>query len=913
MAFTTKRLSIAVLRALGAGAALALSSQFVAAQQAGPAPERIEVTGSNIKRIEGESGLPVVVVTREQLETQGIQTAMEAIERLSSNSSIGGLNLSASEGATAAGWAGASLRGLGSNRTLVLLNGRRLANTAFNGASVDVNAIPLSAVDRIEVLTDGASAIYGTDAIAGVINFILRKDFKGAEAYAFHGDSEQGGGKTRRYSATLGWGDLAQDRFNAFASFDYNKIMEIKASQRSFSRSAYLPDATGGVYDRTSGNSFPGNVFLPAVPGRPGTTRSPAFPECVPPFSFPTANPATAGQCRFDFASVIDILPPSETRNAFAGARFQVAPRHQAFLEGAWQRTESIARVSPAPISSATILSGDPVTVSPGSPFYPTNLATQHGVNGRTLEVFWRGVELGPRTDENTIEQSRLVGGLEGQIGTWDYSGAINWSQSKATDTWLEGWARGSAILPILNSGRVNLFGPNTPAIVEEMRRTLVMEPVIKAKGESTELDFRASNEIVKMGGGMMALAAGATFRREKYEFISSQTVRDADVPGLGGSISTIDPTSRNVYAVFAEANLPITRSLEANLAVRFDDYEDVGNTTNPKLSLRWMPSRATLMRASYGSGFRAPSLPELYTPAYFGATGGNYDDPVRCPSTGSPRDCNTQFTTQLGGNVNLQPEKSRNLTVGFVIEPTADLSFGADFYRVRIRDVIGLPAEEPIFSDIPGSEAAGLIVRYAPGSAGCGTPTAGLPCPINYGVQTLVNLTELRTEGIDLNASYRLPRMGWGRLKLDFNGTYLRKWDQRSRNQEVQQLAGQFGGGVAATVIGSGSTGAFPRWKHNASVTAEIGPLQLTLHQLFIGHYRDADGEREVGTYNVWGINAAYTAFKKLTLTLGVKNLLDTDPPFTRQQQSFQIGYDPALTDPTGRFFYAGVRYRFK
>lgn len=906
------RLSLAAMQALGAGMVATLAVPAALAQQA-QRVEKIEVTGSNIKRIEGETGLPVTVITREQLEQQGIVTAMEAIERLSSNSSIGGINLQGSIGATGVGFASASLRGLGGTRTLVLMNGRRLANTAFNGGMVDLNAIPLSAVERIEVLTDGASAIYGTDAIAGVINFILRKDFTGAEAYAYYGDSEQGGGKTQRYSATLGWGDLEKHKFNAFATFDYNKIQEIRAAQRTFSQTSYLPNAAGGVYDRTSGNSFPGNVFLPAVTGRPGTTRSPAFPTCVAPFSFETLNAATSGQCRFDFASVIDILPPSESHNAFGSARFQIAPKHQAFVEGAWQRTKSIARASPPPISSATILSGDPVTTSPGSPFYPTALARQFGVDGQTLEVFWRGLELGPRTDENKIEQSRVVAGLEGQIGSWDYSTAVNWSESKATDTWIAGWSRGSVLLPILNSGRINLFGFNTPDALAEMQTALIKEPVIKAKGESTEYDLRASNEILQMRSGPLALAFGGSVRQEKFEFITSQTVRDADVPGLGGSISTVPSVTRNVWAVFAEVNVPIARNLEANAAVRFDDYEDVGNTTNPKVSLRWTPTKETLFRVAYGTGFRAPSLPELNTPSFFGATGGNYDDPIRCPSTGSPRDCNTQFTTNLGGNLNLKPEKSKNFTAGFVFEPAGGFSIGADYFRIRIDDVIGIPAEDPIFSNVAASEAAGLIVRYAPGSAGCPTPTAGLPCPINYGIQTLVNLSELQTEGVDINASYRFPKMRWGRVTIAFNGTYLMKWDQKSIGQDTQRLAGQFGGGVAATVIGSGSTGGFPHWKHTATITTELGPLQLTAHQLFVGHYTDADGARTVGTYDVWGLNAAYTGIRNLTLTLGVKNVFDRDPPFTRQNQSFQVGYDPALADPTGRFWYAGVRFRFK
>jgi iron complex outermembrane receptor protein len=364
---------------------------------------------------------------------------------------------------------------------------------------------------------------------------------------------------------------------------------------------------------------------------------------------------------------------------------------------------------------------------------------------------------------------------------------------------------------------------------------------------------------------------------------------------------------------VFGELNVPIIRTVEANIAVRFDDYEDVGNTTNPKASLRWTPTKETLFRIAYGSGFRAPSLPELNQPAQFGATGGNYDDPLRCPLTGSPRDCNAQFTTKLGGNLDLKPEKSRNFTLGFVYEPNAAFSVGADYYRIKIKDVIGLPAEAPIFSDMIAAEAAGLIVRYAPGSVGCGTPAPGVPCPVNFGIQTLVNLTEINTSGYDVNARYRFPRMGWGQLALMFNGTYLDKWSQQSRGEGVIQLAGQYGGGVAATVAGSGSTGGFPHWKHNLAATLTTGPFDFTVNDLFIGHYTDFGGARQVGSYDVWGLNAAYNGIRNLVITIGAKNIFDRDPPFTRQENSFQVGYDPSLADPTGRFYYASIRYRFK
>jgi iron complex outermembrane receptor protein len=915
MIFQRKKVAAALACVIGAGGAMAVSGAYAQARNpdvpSNTRPDiRVDVTGSNIKRVEAEGALPVQVITRADLEREGLQTAAAVVDRLSSNSSIGGLNLPASEGSTGTGYASASLRGLGGSRTLVLLNGRRLANTAFSGTTVDINSIPLSAIERVEVLTDGASAIYGTDAIAGVINFILRKDYQGVEASAYYGDSERGGGETQRYNVSAGWGDLARDKFNIWGTVDYNKIQAIAANQRDFSKSSYIPNQFG--YDKTSGNSIPGNVFIP-LPDGGGTTRNPANPACLPPFSFPTEG--SPNQCRFDYASVIDIVPPSESWNLFGGARWQFAPDHQAFFEAAWSRTESIARVSPPPISSATILSGEPVLTIPSSPFYPHALAQQFGVDGQDLEVFWRGLELGPRTDKNTIEQQRYVAGLQGVLFGWDYSAGINYSKSKATDEWLAGWSKGSVLLPILNSGQINLFGLNSPEAVSLMRNALITGPVIQAEGTSTEFDARVSKDVWKLPAGSLAVALGATYRREEYQFDSSQATQEADVPGLGGSIASVPNVKRNVWAVYGEAVIPIVKNLEADVAVRYDDYQNVGNTTNPKVSLRWQPTRQILLRASYGTGFRAPGLPELFAPNSYGATGGTYDDPLRCPFTGSPRDCNAQFTTQLGGNPALKPERSTNWTAGIVVEPVGGYSFGVDYWNIEIKDVIGLPAETPIFTDMPAAEAAGLLVRYDPGSAGCVNAGAGLPCPVNFGIQNLVNLTTLKTSGIDFNANMRFPLTPIGQFSFDFNGTYYIEWKQKSFGQEEQNLIGQYGGGVAATVAGSGSTGGFPRWKHNANFAWMYGPWSANLHQTYVHSYKDDPtfGDRTVGALSFWDLSGAYTGFKNWTLAIGVKNLFDRDPPFSIQTNAFQIGYDPALADPTGRFWWGSVKYTFK
>ena len=215
-------------------------------------------------------------------------------------------------------------------------------------------------------------------------------------------------------------------------------------------------------------------------------------------------------------------------------------------------------------------------------------------------------------------------------------------------------------------------------------------------------------------------------------------------------------------------------------------------------------------------------------------------------------------------------------------------------------------------------SEAAGTLVRYAPGSLGCppSEQVGGIPCPVNYGIQNNVNITQITTSGIDFTISARSPATALGSFNFAFQGTYVFEWNQENPGEGTQKLVGTYAGGIATTVNGPGATGAFPRWKHNLNLGWNYGPWAANLNQVFVNGYSEPADDtptRRVGSYSVWGINGSYTGFKNFTLTLGIKNLLDTDPPYTRQNQAFQIGYDPYLTDPTGRFYWGSIKYAFK
>jgi iron complex outermembrane receptor protein len=349
--------------AAACGGAIALSVEHALAQDAVGEVRgtiRVDVTGSHIQRTESEGALPLQIITRDEMINGGIQTAQQLLERVSANQSFGSFNPAQGIGSMLTGFTAASLRGLGYERTLVLLNGRRLAPYALSGGdAVDLSGIPLSAIERVEILKDGASAIYGTDAIGGVINFILRKDFTGVEVYGDYYVTEHPGGNSNRANATFGFGSLDTDRYNAFLSVDYFRQQSLAARHRDFSRTAYIPSLGR---DSSSPATIPANILQsdgfdliwgfsdihnPTIPFPGGPTPA----SCLPPYSFPSVDP-NFPVCVFDAASVIDTIPDSEKLNAIGRFTWQATSSDQVFVEGTYYHGRFVQRIAPTPVLS---------------------------------------------------------------------------------------------------------------------------------------------------------------------------------------------------------------------------------------------------------------------------------------------------------------------------------------------------------------------------------------------------------------------------------------------------------------------------------------------------------------------------------------------------------------------------------
>jgi iron complex outermembrane receptor protein len=934
---------------IAAAAALAAGGLAAAVPALAQETQRIEITGSATKRIDAETTLPVTILSREDIARTGVTTAAELLDRLSANNGQG-YNVSLAVGDSARpGFAGASLRGLGPNTTLVLLNGRRLAVYAFDGGGVDLNAIPLGAIERVEILRDGASALYGTDAIAGVINFITRKDYRGIELGATARVPHNSGGQSAQAVVAFGAGDLASDRFNVFANITFDDQKALKASQRDFSKTSFLPNAPGGPFDKTSGNTIPASILTPVGLLNPGV------PDCRPPASFQTTP---TGACRFDYASVIDNISPQERIGGLLRGTFQLAPQHELIGEWSHTRTKSTFRSSPTPASSATTFNGDPVLYPEGGRWYPRALNPATGqlepgvlnhLDGSNafvplagdLPIFWRVLDMGPRTNETTAKQERLLLGARGSFGGWDYDVAALKSTSKVTDRYVGGWLFESKLLNAtctvatdcgpasdgytvgtLNPD-INPFGPNDAAGLAALRSALVLGPTRIAKSSRTSVDGKVTGEVGKLPGGPIAVAFGAERRTERYDDKPLAVLNSGDVIGGGGNQLPVDG-KRNVTAVFGEAVFPVFKGLEALVQARHDKYSDFGSTTNPKIGIRWQPTREWLVRASAGTGFRAPTLPDLLTPESQTNTGGNYNDPYYEAKVGdcydangtetanfNPQFCNAQLTVKQGGNRNLQPEKSRQASLGIVFQPSADISVAVDVWRIKVRDQIATPSADATLGSFIQQFLADPNANYDPTTAklsaagraalqadATGTdvvidPQSGFLGQINSFFDNIATTT---TTGVDLSIKAVVARNEYGVFSAALDSTYL-----DSQKQNGVELVGQFA-----------TFGPVVRWKHVAGLDWQTGPWSTALTYNYSAGYRDSGGTRDVGAWETFDLALAWRGVKNLTLRAAVSNLLDRKPPFTRQAIYFQLGYDPMVADPRGRTFGVGLNYKF-
>ena len=956
MAFKLTTLTAGLALAGLAGAAFA---------QTPPAPERITITGSSIKRIATEGALPLQVITRADLDRQGITSAEQVIlnlstngnglDNLASNADVVGGAQRGNNGATSA-----NLRGQGSNATLILLNGRRIAAHGLNGGVVDLNQIPMAAIERIEILKDGASAIYGTDAIGGVINFILRTDFRGGLVRASADVTQAGGGNIFSGSVTGGFGDLDKDRFNVMASLAVRDHKALRGDQRDFVNT-FQPNRglsvdTRGTPHATifplAGTLFPTAASTPLIPGSTTVRASgglnvldlPGGPGCgsisgqAPYDDLLWDVPSAALACAWDTGRAAVLQQPLKSTTLVARATGKLGD-HVVALELTGSQTESAKRFSNLqmtpntttqqlrfPRNATSQVAYDAVFDRLLAAFPGQILESQRG---QSLAYRWRCIECGPREITTDADTMRWALTAEGPLfGGWDYKAGVLQATSDAKSTLGGGYYfRGTTgtgasdgapgIVPALNSGRINVFllpgqtqsADGLAALAEASARGVVL---YGGKYTVQQTDVSVSGPVFKLPGGSAMAALGADVRTEKYKFNGDErdpVLQRIVVAAPFDQTNVLTGAKRDVTAFYGELLLPVLKGLELTVAARQDDYSGFGTTTNPKVSGLWKPNDMILVRGSYSTGFRVPTFNQLFNGASEATfTGATLVDPQRCPTgrvdATRPGCESIRPLIVNGGKSDLGPEEAKMSSVGFVFEPTPLFSVGLDWWSIKREGTIQILSLTQLVDNFS-------LLRDRFTYATDGT--------LERIDQRWVNAGETETSGVEVNLKSSFNAMG-ARWTAGLEGTYLLK----KRSRVLPTVA--YGPSEIGQFSFAGDLGL--RWKHNAAINYRRGDWSATFSQLYRAGYNDQvlpgvssgrvsppDWKPKVDAHTTYDLGLSWTGIKGLTVTGVIKNLLDKDPPFAITYDSnFGSGssWEPRVADPRGRAFVLSAEYRF-
>ena len=890
-----------------------------------PALQRVEVTGSSIKRVAKEGALPVQVITFDQIEKQGITTTEQLVRTLSANGTgadnmTSGNNVFGADADRVSGGASfASLRGLGPSSTLVLLNGRRIATHGASGKSVDLNSIPLGAIARVEILKDGASAIYGTDAIGGVINFILRTNYSGVEASVSTNDTQAGGGATRRASILAGTGSLEEDRYNIMASLTVDKAQRLNGSDRSFVNGfqperGLSPDTTGTPFANQlsgAGTALGASFQLPGDPNKYLQANPLSFQgkcDTVPGMSQyqtelwkdVTSPLRTKYSCAYDYGADYVLQFPVERANFLSRGTLQLAPDHRMFVEVLGSRTKATAILTPMQVQ-ATVANKNLYPVG-GAYYQDLSAYIPSFDNTKPISYKWRANDVGNRTQENTTDNARVLVGFEGNFGKWDYKAGISRAESTTKTKLTDGYSYTDKLYAALATGIINPWvgagQSQTDAAKQLIESTKFRGDFQHGKTTLTQIDGSVSGELFQLPAGALAMAAGFDFRREGYSF--AQDV-DAIQILLAPGNAALSDASRTVKAVYAELLVPVLKDLEMQLAIRRDDYSLVGATTNPKIAFRYQPADFLLFRGSASKGFLAPSFQQLYSGSLSQELPNGVVDQQGCAQhPGVPEYCAIdRLDYKTGGNVNLKPETSKQGSVGFVIEPFKGFSASFDYWAINTKDRILNRTPQIVLANYQALSQ--YIVRKPDGT-------------IDYVQAGWINAAGSRVRGLDvgLRGEGKLRDAKW---TATLDGTYMDSFKfAEYQGQQYQELVGKFY-----------TRDLYLRWKHNASFGVSRGDWSGLLIQSFASGYKDQvpNGGKgtpppgfnpDVSSYTTYNLSGSYTGFKNTTLTLGIQNLFDRDPPFTAHNVDEVVGagWDPRVADPRGRSFTFQLKYKF-
>ncbi|MFL6588405.1 MAG: TonB-dependent receptor plug domain-containing protein [Luteimonas sp.] len=956
----TTKLRDALVIAIATGATTLIAGGAASAQERdrdATTLDRVEVTGSRIRSVDAETSQPVLVIDRETIEKQGLTSVAEVLQRVSSNGAA--LNRTFNNGGD--GSAEVSLRNLGSARTLVLVDGRRWVSN-LSGA-VDLNTIPAAIIERVEVLKDGASSIYGSDAIAGVINIITRDNYEGAEFRSHFGQFSQGDGERRSVDLTLG---ASNDRGNIVLSLSRVEEDAVMAGSRAFSR-----DPVRGLgASQYSGYSSNGKIwnagplddgddgfseYLIVPPGSTGV--GPAGQQR---YGIDQTVPWSAASYAYNYAADNYLLTPQTRTSAYGKGRYDLTDSIRVRAEAMYNERRSQQQLAGFPLTGGAAFGDPEAAMSPDSYFNPYN--PLYGGDGRAVEWSHRLTEQARVYDQN-VKTFHTYVGLEGNFQFadrfFDWDVGYNFNKSDQTDRQI-GDANmlnvAAGVGPSeLRDGRVVCvsapggdiidgcvpFNPLSPAggVSQEMLDYILFTAQDVYQNRSESFTANLSGEMFSMPGGTAGFALGIESRRE-----SGFDSPDAFVAAGLTSGNGRQPTAGgyDLDEVYAEVLLPVLSDvafaelLEISLASRYSDYSNFGDTTNSKAGFKWKPVGDLLIRGNWSEGFRAPPISTLFrgladaytqfgdicSSDYAGRTAtiaancladGVPADFVQRTNTGNGYFGQTIFPFSIGGNPSAGPETSVSKTAGFVYSPSFLESFNisVDWWNIKIENALSTPSAAYILDQC-----------YAEGDqAWCDLfSRRGADSQIDFMLLAPQNLSVTEVEGWDVNLSYQMPETSFGGFGFMLDTSYVSKWNsQFTPDSEVESAVGNY-------------YESDPNWRlrANASVdwsyanfsvswmTRYMSGLNETCAIPGAGICSDEDRFTEAGpeprnrlastTYH--DVQARYALPWNATFKIGANNVFKKDPPFA--SSAFANSFDYQYDIPNSRYVYMEYQQRF-
>lgn len=859
--------SLRVMFSGGMAVGLGLLAQPALAQEkSDTSTQKVVITGSNIKRVEAEGSSPIQVISSIDIERSGAKSVSELLETLSANNNAGGQFRTSNTNNTTPGASAASLRGLGPNTTLVLLNGRRIAFYGFADGStfVDLNSIPFAAIERVEIVKDGASAIYGADALGGVINFILRKSYQGVEVTAGAGRSQTYGDMdSKNLTVTAGLAD--KSGLNLVGVVDYFKRDHVMQSARPQTYKDFTERALAAGYqlsdqnkngtpyfNRLSTYSSAGNFWGPN-PNNGGAYEYWANKPCTGanniPFSGPLRGYVANKACLADASEYFTLVPGEERISGLGRANYDISGVLSAFAEVSF--SSSKLEYDYFPIG----------TGSTGSWFDAGTYGVPAAATAAWGGVYYNAIypELGMLHRSIKNDTGRVIAGLKGSVGEWEWESAIGLASTK---THMQGTHYLNKPNWVAGTNTIDAFTkPLTAANIAALNAPHTRD----GKSEFTFGDFKASGEIGKLPAGPVMLAVGGGVQREEM----SDGVDAATIAGTvtGGYVRNPISGSRDSSNAYAELAVPLHKTLEMQLAGRFDHYSDFGNSSNPKLALRWQPMSAVMLRGSYSTGFRAPSIPEM---------NGGSESWGSDPTLNTNRWQSTAKFRYLDAK-DLQPEKSESKNIGIILEPVKNVSVGIDAWAIERKNQVYTPN---IIND------RDKVIQVIP-------ETAALP---TIYVFKNINLGFTKIEGVDIDFKARMSLKEYGRLNFSSVWTNTTKYQTSDSSGEHDWL----------------DSYGYARWKGVTSLAWTQGPWYASMTGNYRGGYgafaQNAAGNIRIESFTTFDLFASYSGVKNLRIAAGMKNITGKKPPFDLSSGIGQVWED----DSHGRQIYANVNYKF-